>query len=498
MSVTLADLLDAPTDAEIREQLLADLNAAGFPITDWESGAVLRTYIEMLVRGYSDLVGALLPKIAGGGFLDEAAGDWLTLLAKQLYDLDRTAATTTIQLATLTCDADNGPYTITAGQLIAETSKDQEVAGRRYRNITGGTLNTDDTLELEWESEGPNDSTKDETNYVDTADTMTKLVTPLNGVSVNNPPVDFTPVALVGTSTGTVTPSRTDSGTPPEHTSYQIKILTTGQAGVATFAYKRIGTDTSFVGSNVTAEFDIPDVGVTVDFANGAHNPSFLFGDIYSFSSPGGPIIQQGRDLEADDVLRERCRARWPALGTVATESKYVLWSKEADDQVTKVHARASTKYGGMVDVTIAGQVNPLSGAVVDTVQAYLDERADITDLPNVQAADAHDIQMSGSVVCRSGTSTAVQEAADAAWQTYIADLDLGGTVRLSELEQILMDAGAVDIQGVALTDANAPAPPSASPDVNIALETDEVATIGDNDDLPSAALTWYELPKGG
>ncbi len=495
---TLLQLLATPTEDDIRDEFLADLNAADFPITDWQSGAVMRTYVEMFTRAHFILVAQLIPKIAAGGFLTEAEDDWLRqILAPQAYGLTPIPATPTVQQATLTCDANNGPYTIAVGQLIAKTT-----AGRRYTNITGGALATSGTLIVQFQSEGPNDSTNDATNYIDAAGTMTMLVTPLAGVTINNPALDFAPVTLAGVGPNAlVTAARTDPLTAPRPGTILIQIDQGGQVGTATFKYRRIGLDSDFQpGGATAAAVDIPVTGITIAFVNGMSNPTFISGDLFAVSSPGGPIITQGRDVETSASLIARCQARWPALSAIPTVGQYKLWALAADPQVTKVGVVADLVKTLQVNVTIGGQLNPLSGAVLANVQKYLDVRLGLFETAVVTTATTRDVVVSGFVTVPVGSTATVQQAVDAAWEAYIAAQDIAGLAKVSELQRVIGDAvkatqgsGAqYDVRDLAIAGANEGAPPNGAVLVNLRAGSSEVLSVPPGG-VPSQALSWYE-----
>lgn len=490
MAVLLSDLLQTPTEDSLRQQILSDLNAAGFPITDWQSGAVLKTYVYMLARIYSILLGQLIPKIAGGGFLSTADEDWITLLAKEVYNVDRQDATFTIQRSTLTCAAGSGPYTISIGAMIAQTT-----AGRRYRNITGGSLSTAAPLELQWQSEGPFDSTNPATSYLDQAGSMTTLLTPLPGVTINNPIVDFTPVTLGANPSSLMTATRTIPITAPTAGTLLVKISTPGQVGTATFVYRRIGIDSGFTTTPITVgTFAVPTIGVTLGFVNDPNSAvTFLAGGIFSVSAPGGPILSQGRDRETAPALVARCMDRFPALSDIPTESRYRLWAFAASVEVTKVGISTDPIVANQVNVTIGTQLNPASGAVVAAVQQYMDLRTGSTEAAVVTTATSRAVTIKGSVTVPVGTSAEAKVAADAAWSAYIGAQDLGGTARLAALQKILGDAGATDLTGVGFGFPNVAAPPSIVPPVNLKAAANEQLVIVDVSALPSAALTWYE-----
>lgn len=469
MPLTLASLLATPTADDIKAKLLASLNVVGFPITDWLSGGVARTLTEMVAAALRDFVGVLTPRIAGGGILDTAEGDWLTLLVEQLYEMERREASYTEQRMVLTDDGGTGPHTINAGDVIVEAN-----TGNRYINTTGGTLLLGGTLVLTFKAESPGGS------YADPGGTVTRMVTTIAGVTVDNPDQDFSPVAQTGIGPGTVTPSAPGgAGTATAHT-FVIKILSSGQVGAATWSYSMDGAE-HVSGGTVVATYDLPG-GTRVAFANhGTFPVSFVLGDLYTFTTPGSPITVQGQNIETDEELRERARARWPDLSLVPTETKYATWAKAASVQVTKVTATPDLAIPGQVNVKIAGNSNPLSVDVVNLVQAYVNDRADITDKAVVTAAATELITPAGTVTVRAADLAAVQAAAQTAWSTYIQTIPIAGVVRVAELAQAVMDAGAVDFTALLLNGA-----------ASVQLGDGEVATITGGIDTQ---LTWSPLP---
>jgi uncharacterized phage protein gp47/JayE len=171
----LADLIETTTQDEELTDLLAAAATAGFPTTSWQSGSVPRTLLEIDAQLNSG-VRSNVADIAKGGFLDLSTAGWLTLLAKSVFDEDRVAAVITQGGATLTCASNAGPYTIGLRSLWVSTA-----GGKRFTNITAGTLSTGGTLALSWEAEQAGSS------YNVAANTITVMTTPLAGVTVNNP-----------------------------------------------------------------------------------------------------------------------------------------------------------------------------------------------------------------------------------------------------------------------------------------------------------------------
>lgn len=171
----LADLIETTTQDEELTALLAAATTEGFPTTSWQSGSVPRTILEIDAQ-VNAAQRSVVADIAKGGFLDLSTSGWLTLLAKSQWDLTREPAIITRGTVVLTCAANAGPYTVGLRTLwISDTS------GRRFTNITAGTLSTGSTLSLTWEAEQAGST------YNVAANTITVMTTPLAGVTVNNP-----------------------------------------------------------------------------------------------------------------------------------------------------------------------------------------------------------------------------------------------------------------------------------------------------------------------
>jgi len=174
---TLQDLLAPETADQAKQVLLAALSGVSppFPVTDWQEGGVARTLVELLAQARSD-ASVQRSAIAAGGFIGLALGDWLTLLASELYDLTRNPATFSRGTVRLASAASAPPYTIVPGQLVAQSS-----SGLRFSNTTGGTLAAGGTLDLTWQAESPGAA------YNVGVGSITTLATPLPGVTINNP-----------------------------------------------------------------------------------------------------------------------------------------------------------------------------------------------------------------------------------------------------------------------------------------------------------------------
>jgi len=172
---TLDELLTPPSRDQIRQRLIEALRDMGFPLNDFNPGAVGRhVAVEAPALGLEDLW-RMVAAIARGGYLSTASGPWLDLLAEEFYALKRKPAAFARGVVHLSALPGFGPYEIGPGDLWVGTAD-----GKRYSNITGGTLPQGGTLDLLVQAESPGASY----NVPDGA--ITVLHTPLPGVSVVN------------------------------------------------------------------------------------------------------------------------------------------------------------------------------------------------------------------------------------------------------------------------------------------------------------------------
>jgi hypothetical protein len=473
---TLALLTGFPTRDQVRAKLLGYWQAAELPITDWEAGAFMRTLLELTEKGISDAGGGAIPTIVAGGFPESNASpgssDWIELVADQWFNKQRIKATFTTQTVVLTCDATHGPYTITAGNLWVYSA----TTGNRYNAATGGTLNINSTLTITVRAEMANESIAGR-NYVDVANTLTLLVNPIPGVTA--------------TGKGIVTVGGTAATNP---TTYELIVSTSGQK-VAAQMQSRVNGGAWSTPFTMGNSFTFT-AGPTATFTDdpGLTNPSFIVGDLYSFTSPGSPITVIGFDKETDSALLKRCFALFPVLDPGAVDEKRFRWAKLADPLVTRARVFPTGPANpGRAEVVIAGVTNPLLAGTVTAVQNYIDQHDAIGDRTIVSAATIASIIAAGTVNVPRGNLKAVQALATALWNAYVLTTDIGGIIRLADLVQVLMDAGALDVgapAGAALT-LNGGGGPFAA---NFQLASNQVAVPTTLTGTPPNGLTWNEV----
>jgi uncharacterized phage protein gp47/JayE len=174
MTISLASLLVQQTKEEIYEYALAVATALELPVTSWRAGDPTRALFQL----EAELIEALESVVAGyiaSGFLDHAEGDWLEVLAEQVFGVTVSPASYASTTVTLT-NAGGGVYTIDAGDLVLKNT----TSGATYRNTTGGTLSAGGTLDIAVEAEEAG------ADFSAAAGEIDDLVTTLLGVTCTN------------------------------------------------------------------------------------------------------------------------------------------------------------------------------------------------------------------------------------------------------------------------------------------------------------------------
>lgn len=179
MTVTVDSLFSPSTPDEAKTRILARLQGLGCPVTDWESGGIERTWIELEAQENSDFSYSQVP-LAKSAFRSTAVGAWLDVLAQEFYGLTRYPAAFTKGVERFVCSGAAGPYTIVPGQLWIVDS----VTGLRYTNTAGGVLASGGMLDLMLQAESPGAA------YNATVGALTTMATPLAGVTCTNPDLD--------------------------------------------------------------------------------------------------------------------------------------------------------------------------------------------------------------------------------------------------------------------------------------------------------------------
>lgn len=147
-----------------------------YPLTDFNDGAVGWTILNVNAQAISNWT-ALIANVTAGGFTGLAAGVWLTILAKQLYNLDRKLALPTLGYVLFTDVGGEGPWTLTPGATFMQGN-----TGNLYTVASSAAA----TLPKSGQVIVPVSATSPGSSFNDQADTIEQLVTSMPGVSVSN------------------------------------------------------------------------------------------------------------------------------------------------------------------------------------------------------------------------------------------------------------------------------------------------------------------------
>lgn len=171
---TLDQLTTPLTRQEVQASIYTALATMGVDTTVWKSGSVVRTII-VAVSLVASAFSQLMALIARSGFLELSEGDWLALVAKFVYGVDKQTADFAAGEITLT-NTGGGVFHFDPDDLIV-ANKD---TGKTYRNTQVGDLAAFGTLVLNIAA------TEAGTPSNAAAGAITKLVTSLTGVECTN------------------------------------------------------------------------------------------------------------------------------------------------------------------------------------------------------------------------------------------------------------------------------------------------------------------------
>jgi uncharacterized phage protein gp47/JayE len=469
---SLTDLLAPPSPDQIRAKFLAFLGADpnpglgpnyahGFPVADWigNPNGMEMAFANLVRSGIYDHIAVKQAGQISSGWLAKAKTLWLTYHAFKFYGIARNPATKTTFNLQLTSTASSPPYTWQVGDVVVAGA-----SGLRYISTTGGTLQPGGTLLVSFAAEAPS------ALYNDSLANLT-LVTAFAGVTASSAVGDFTTPLQNGAGTGRITVTRLTPGVAPFAGLYVFRIDSAGDPGVATFSLAFNGGVFIPQGVLLSAGSASLGYGILVSGVVGSGTPnSFLVGDTYTVISPGGTAYVQGSDEESDRSLIVRCQARWPSLSYNPTQDVFRLWAKLAYPAANRVSVRAHPQAAGQVQIEVAAVNGGVDAQSAAAIAAYIAPKlGDVLSSVTVGSAVNFTVPTAGTITVSGPARTSVQQAAQNAWAAYLGTVDIGGVVILADLEQVIMDAGAIDVQGLMLNGVSG----------NWALDRDQVPVAG-------------------
>jgi phage-related baseplate assembly protein len=182
--LTIDDLIYPLTREEVQASIYSVLSRLGVNTTTWKSGSVVRTTIVAVSAVFAGFT-TTMSSIARSGFLELSSGEWLTLVARYVYGVERNTATFATGSVVLS-NAQGGIYTLDAGDLIVANAD----TGRTYRNTAPFTLpaatGTPPTIVVGTVTV-PIVATDAGAESSSDANKITRMVTTLLGVTCTNP-----------------------------------------------------------------------------------------------------------------------------------------------------------------------------------------------------------------------------------------------------------------------------------------------------------------------
>lgn len=471
--LTLTQLLNPPGTNVLLSQILAKLSASGFSATDWNSDSDARVILQVDAQAFSDLWQAVY-KIALGGYLDTATGDWLTLLAQSQFQLARNPATQTIGNFTLSTPVGIGPYTFNKGDLVC-TYVDSLKIARIFRSTNAAPVTTipGGSIQIQMSADSPGSAWN-----IPVGSTLI-VNTPQPGLTVSNFGT-LQPASIIGSilngpffvSGQTLTITTDIAGGPPVSATltfpanYPNMSAVVGTLNVLIAASPLNGLPVKNLVANTAGgaltltTFDGSGLGIvsTVTLAKtGTANSTLGFSTTTDTTNTGtyAWVSQYGQDPEADDALRTRCQARWGTIGA-GTKDAFISWATTADSAVQKTAVYSNVLAGipkaGAVSLYIAGvgAFDAISGPIhVANVNAYVSTKLPIMTALFVDSAKALNVPITFTAKIKSAYNTDVTKAAvTTAVQNLFFSLNIGEVLYFDQvLAAIITIPGIVDAQ---------------------------------------------------
>lgn len=173
MAIDVDTLITETTEDEFLQQGLDALQAAGVSTTSWRVDDPTRVSFVFLAQ----VLGAreqMQTDFIRSGFLSKAEGDWLKVLALELYGVEvpePTHATSTLSLT----NAGGGYYNMAIGDVLFSSS----TSGKTYRNTTAFSFAGPGSLTVEVEADEAGSDSSAGVNDIDTI-----VSPPMLGVSI--------------------------------------------------------------------------------------------------------------------------------------------------------------------------------------------------------------------------------------------------------------------------------------------------------------------------
>ena len=132
MSYSVLDLFKSESAASFLARTIGVAQSLGLLVTSWRVGDPTRSTFTALARMLATKEG-VLAEFAKSAFLKDSSGAWLTIVASEVYGIERVASTYATSTVSLT-NTGGGVYPIAARSWIFKNT----VSGKTYRNVSAG------------------------------------------------------------------------------------------------------------------------------------------------------------------------------------------------------------------------------------------------------------------------------------------------------------------------------------------------------------------------
>lgn len=178
-------------------------------------------------------------------------------------------------------------------------------------------------------------------------------------------------------------------------------------------------------------------------------------------------IAQQGADIESDESLKSRCRAKWGTLGVGSNRDAFEYWARSippgyTSSPVSKVKIASNIYKGayvpGSCTVYIAGPAGALAPLDIAAVQGVFDnpQKYANNSFVSVETVINKNIAVKGTVFIKRSAGLSLLDAqaqVEAHLLEYQGILDIGQGIFPQKLGARIEDANVIAIRNVKLTD---------------------------------------------
>ena len=175
----------------------------------------------------------------------------------------------------------------------------------------------------------------------------------------------------------------------------------------------------------------------------GNEGPSVLLTPVPGLALDGmDDLYLPGVDEESDSAYRARCLLRWSSIGAGMNDDsyRYSALNYQGGGVCTHVKVVTPTTGQGVVNVYLSGPGGPMGSYAVEQIQAVLRAKAGSAITVNAYAAGQTNVAVVANVRLNGKVAwSTFSAAAQNAIRAHIATLEIGETLYLSQLVELIM-----------------------------------------------------------